>query len=118
MTTLKLTPIVTLTDKAAEFIKGMIAQRPTGHGIMVGVRSAGCSGMAYTIEYADVDTEYSSVEYHHTTHNGVKIIIKKEHSIYLHGAVLDLVKEGLNEGLQFSNPNAKSVCGCGSSVIF
>ena len=114
----KLTPIVTLTDTAAEFVKEKIAKRPAGYGIMLGVRSAGCSGMAYTIEYADADVYYGGTEYHHTKDNDVKIVIKKEHAVYLQGAELDLVKEGLNEGLQFNNPNAKSTCGCGESVQY
>lgn len=114
----KLTPIITLTDKAAEFISGMVAARPAGYGILIGVQTAGCSGMAYKLEYADADTYYPGTEYHFTQDHGVKIIIRKEHTVYLQGCELDLVKDGLNEGLQFNNPNAKSVCGCGSSTMF
>ena len=113
--TVKLVPFITLTDSAAEFYRERVYQRPAGYGIIVGVKTAGCSGLSYTIEYADANVYYGSTEYFFMQHNGVKILMKKEHEVYLKGTELDMVKDGLNMGLKFNNPNSKASCGCGET---
>jgi iron-sulfur cluster assembly protein len=105
---------VTLTEKAATHIKNYIAKRGKGVGLRLGVRTSGCSGMAYTLEFADefndTDSQFESF--------GVKVLVDPKSLIYLEGTELDFVREGLNEGFKFNNPNVKSSCGCGESVGF
>lgn len=105
---------VTLTEKAAAHIKNYIEKRGKGVGLRLGVRTSGCSGMAYTLEFADdfndTDSEFESF--------GVKVLIDPKSLVYLEGTELDFVREGLNEGFKFNNPNVKSACGCGESVGF
>ena len=100
---------ITLTDKAAEHVKAFIENRGKGVALRLGVKTTGCSGMAYVMEFADVidDEVFES--------NGVKVIVDKKSLIYLAGTELDYAKEGLNEGFQFNNPNVKDSCGCGES---
>jgi iron-sulfur cluster assembly protein len=80
-------------------------------GVRLGVRTTGCSGMAYVLEFvddmADEDAVFES--------RGVTVVIDPKSMVYLDGTELDYVKEGLNEGFQFNNPNAKNECGCGES---
>ncbi|WP_375146560.1 iron-sulfur cluster assembly protein IscA, partial [Vibrio parahaemolyticus] len=80
-------------------------------GLRLGVKTTGCSGMAYVLEFVDELNEEDEV----FDFSGVKIIIDKKSLVYLDGTELDYVKEGLNEGFEFNNPNAKSECGCGES---
>ena len=105
---------VTLTEKAAIHVKNYIAKRGKGVGLRLGVRTSGCSGMAYTLEFADefndTDSQFESF--------GVKVLIDPKSLVYLEGTELDFVREGLNEGFKFNNPNVKSSCGCGESVGF
>ncbi|MDP2154357.1 MAG: iron-sulfur cluster assembly protein IscA [Sulfuricella sp.] len=105
---------VTLTEKAATHIKNFIAKRGKGVGLRLGVRTSGCSGMAYTLEFADefndTDSQFESF--------GVKVLVDPKSLVYLEGTELDFVREGLNEGFKFNNPNVKSSCGCGESVGF
>ena len=102
---------ITLTDAAATRVKDFLANRGKGEGLRLGVRTSGCSGMAYVIEFADViDPEDSVFE-----ENGVKLIVDAKSMVYLDGTEVDFAKEGLNEGFQFNNPNAKDSCGCGES---
>lgn len=105
---------VTLTEKAAAHIKNYIEKRGKGVGLRLGVRTSGCSGMAYTLEFADdfndTDSQFESF--------GVKVLIDPKSLVYLEGTELDFVREGLNEGFKFNNPNVKSACGCGESVGF
>src|SRR5438034_418979 len=88
-----------------------IARRGKGVGLRVGVRTSGCSGMAYKLEFADAlnpdDLEFES--------HGVKVIVDPKSLPYLHGTELDYTREGLNEGFKFRNPNVKDECGCGES---
>lgn len=102
---------ITVTESAAERIKNFMAQRGAAAGLRLGVRTSGCSGLAYVLEYADeiddVDEVFES--------NGVKIIVDKKSLVYLDGTELDYGKEGLNEGFKFNNPNVKDECGCGES---
>lgn len=102
---------VTLTERAAKHVAGFLARRGKGLGLRLGVRTSGCSGMAYKLEYADaVNPEDVAFESH-----GVKIFIDPKSLVYLDGTELDFVREGLNEGFRFNNPNEKDRCGCGES---
>jgi iron-sulfur cluster assembly protein len=102
---------ITLTEKAAEHVKGFLANRGKGEGLRLGVKTSGCSGMAYVLEFADAIGEEDQVY----ESNGVKVIIDPKSLIYLDGTELDYTKEGLNEGFKFNNPNVKDSCGCGES---
>jgi iron-sulfur cluster assembly protein len=102
---------VTLTDRAAEHVQRYIQKRGKGVGLRLGVRTTGCSGLAYKIEFADeVKPEDNTFE-----SNGVRVFIDPKSLAYLDGTQLDFVKEGLNEGFKFNNPNEKDRCGCGES---
>ena len=102
---------VTLTEKAANRVQSFLAKRGKGVALRLGVRTSGCSGMAYKLEFADaVNPEDSQFESH-----GVKVVVDPKSLPYLEGTVLDFAKEGLNEGFKFRNPNVKDECGCGES---
>jgi iron-sulfur cluster assembly protein len=102
---------ITLTENAAARVKGFLAKRGKGAGLRLGVRSSGCSGKAYVIEYADaIQPEDQVFESH-----GVKVIVDAKSLIYLDGTEVDFSKEGLTEGFKFNNPNVKNSCGCGES---
>ncbi|MFC1748225.1 iron-sulfur cluster assembly protein IscA [Pseudomonadota bacterium] len=102
---------VTITEKAAEHVKKFLVNRGKGAGLRLGVKTSGCSGMAYVLEFADgVEPEDEIFEAY-----GVRVIIDAKSLLYLDGTELDFVKEGLNEGFQFNNPNVKDSCGCGES---
>ncbi len=102
---------ITITESAAKRVKNFLDDRGKGIGLRVGVKTTGCSGMAYVIEFADVvETEDTIFE-----DRGVKIIVDPKCLIYLDGTELDFAKEGLNEGFKFTNPNEKARCGCGES---
>jgi len=100
---------VTLSESAARHVSNFIAKRGKGFGIRLGVKTSGCSGMAYKLEFVDqTDDEDEVFESH-----GVKVVIDPKSLAYLDGTELDFVKEGLNEGFKFNNPNVKDQCGCG-----
>jgi iron-sulfur cluster assembly protein len=102
---------ITMTQAAADHIDAFLKKRGKGLGIRLGVKTTGCSGMAYVLEYVDViDTEDAVFE-----EFGVKIFVDAKSLVYIDGTELDFVKEGLNEGFQFNNPNTKGECGCGES---
>ena len=102
---------VTLTDRAAQHVQRYIEKRGKGVGLRLGVRTTGCSGLAYKLEFADeVKPEDQSFE-----SNGVRVLIDPKSLAYLDGTELDFVREGLNEGFKFNNPNEKDRCGCGES---
>ena len=102
---------VHLSDAAAEHVRGQLDRRGKGEGIRVGVKTSGCSGLSYMIEFVDqIEPEDQVFE-----KGGVKIFVDPKSLVYIDGTELDLVKEGLNEGLQFNNPNVKGECGCGES---
>ncbi len=102
---------ISVTEAAADRIKKFMAQRGKGVGLRLGVKTTGCSGMAYVMEYADeINAEDTVFEA-----KGVKIIIDRKSAVYLDGTELDFAREGLNEGFQFNNPNEKDRCGCGES---
>lgn len=102
---------VTLTPTAADRVQKFLANRGKGVGLRLGVKTTGCSGMAYVLEFVDaVEPEDQVFESH-----GVKVIINPKSLVYLDGTELDYGKEGLNEGFKFNNPNVKDTCGCGES---
>jgi len=102
---------VTLTDRAAQHVQRYIEKRGKGVGLRLGVRTTGCSGLAYKLEFADeVKPEDVTFE-----SNGVQVLIDPKSLAYLDGAELDFAREGLNEGFKFNNPNEKDRCGCGES---
>jgi iron-sulfur cluster assembly protein len=105
--------MITLTERAAKKITDNIAKRGTGVGIRIGVRTTGCSGMAYVLEYIDhvpVTRDWFKYENH-----GATIWVNGKDSVYLNGLEVDYVRNGLNEGFDFSNPNERDRCGCGES---
>ncbi len=102
---------VTLSEKAAQHVSGFLAKRGKGLGLRIGVRTTGCSGMAYKLEYVDeVQPEDHTFESH-----GVKVFIDPKSLAYIDGTELDYSREGLNEGFKFNNPNEAARCGCGES---
>ena len=102
---------ITITERAAKHVSNFIAKRGKGVGLRLGVRTTGCSGMAYKLEFADVEQEGDlSFESH-----GVRVFVDPKSLPYLDGTELDFVREGLNEGFKFNNPNVKNTCGCGES---
>ena len=102
---------VTLTERAAQHVSRFITKRGKGVGLRLGVRTSGCSGMAYKLEFADEaqpdDCRFES--------HGVTVLIDPKSLPYLEGTELDYAREGLNEGFKFNNPNVKDACGCGES---
>lgn len=102
---------ITLSDSAADRVKRFLTNRGKGVGLRLGVKTSGCSGMAYVLEFVDdVNGEDQVFD-----DKGVKVIIDPKSLAYLDGTELDFVKEGLNEGFKFNNPNVKDACGCGES---
>lgn len=102
---------ITLTEAAAERVRNFIAGRGKGVGLRLGVRTSGCSGFAYVLEFADNVEENDTV----FEQRGVKVIVDQKSLLHLDGTELDFTKEGLNEGFKFNNPNVKDLCGCGES---
>ena len=102
---------ITLTDRAADHVQRYIAKRGKGVGLRLGVRTTGCSGLAYKLEFAD---DFQEGDHQFESH-GVKVLIDPKSLAYLDGTELDFVREGLNEGFKFNNPNVKDECGCGES---
>jgi iron-sulfur cluster assembly protein len=102
---------VTLTEQAANHVQSFLAKRGKGVGLRVGVRTSGCSGMAYKLEFADaVEANDLQFESH-----GVRVVVDPKSLPYVDGTELDYTREGLNEGFKFRNPNVKDECGCGES---
>ncbi len=102
---------ITMTEKAAEHVAKHLQSRGSGQGIRVGIRTTGCSGLAYVLEYVDAPEKEDEVFELH----GVKVFVDPKSYAYLDGTELDFVKEGLNEGFEFKNPNSAGECGCGES---
>ena len=103
--------MITITETAASRVEQFLANRGKGVGIRLAVRTSGCSGMAYEMEFADEVREGDQV----FEGFGVKVIVDPKSLVYLDGTEVDYAKEGLNEGFRFTNPNAKGSCGCGES---
>jgi iron-sulfur cluster assembly protein len=102
---------ITLTPSAAEHVAGSLTKRGKGVGLRVAVRTSGCSGLAYKLEYAD---EIRGDDHRFDSH-GVTVVVDPKSLPYLDGTELDYAREGLNEGFRFNNPNVKDECGCGES---
>jgi len=102
---------VTLTEAAARHVSRYIDRRGKGVGVRLGVRTTGCSGLAYKLEYAD---QFMPEDLRFESH-GVTVLVDPKSLAYLDGTELDFVREGLNEGFKFNNPNVKAECGCGES---
>jgi iron-sulfur cluster assembly protein len=102
---------VTLTENAAKHVARYLDKRGKGIGLRFGVKTTGCSGMAYKLEY--VDTPDADDEIYESF--GVKVFVDKKSLPYVDGTELDYAREGLNEGFRFFNPNVKEACGCGES---
>lgn len=100
-----------LTDKAANKIKKTLEKRGKGLGIRVGVKTTGCSGLAYVLEYVDTTMDYDES----FNCNGCTIFVDAKSCAYLTGMTIDFVRNGLNEGFEFRNPNERDRCGCGES---
>jgi iron-sulfur cluster assembly protein len=102
---------VSLTQSAASRVRSFLEKRGHGVGLRIGVRRTGCSGYAYTIDYADkIDAGDIVFEA-----DGVKVIVDNESLGLIDGTEVDFVKQGLNEAFRFRNPNVKGECGCGES---
>ena len=102
---------ITLTEKAANHVNRSLQKRGKGCGLRLGVRTTGCSGLAYQLEYVDEAAPEDRVFESH----GIKIFVDPKSLTYIDGTELDFVREGLNEGFKFQNPNVKDECGCGES---
>ena len=102
---------ITLSESAADRVSRFLENRGSGLGVRLGVKTSGCSGMAYVLEFVD-DVNDDDVVFED---RGVKVIIDQKSMVYLDGTELDYGKEGLNEGFKFNNPNVKDECGCGES---
>lgn len=102
---------ITLTEAAADRVNTFLANRGKGVGVRLAVRTSGCSGMAYILEFAD-EVEEDDVVFED---RGIKVLIDPKSLLYLDGTELDFTKEGLSEGFKFNNPNVKDQCGCGES---
>ena len=102
---------ISLTDNAADRVRRFLAQRGTGIGLRLGIKRTGCSGFAYTVNYAD---DISDADVVFET-GDVKVIVDKDSLQYIDGTEVDYVREGLNEAFKFRNPLAAGECGCGES---
>lgn len=105
--------MITVTEKAAKKAKAHLLKRGKGIGILVGVKTTGCSGLSYVLEFVDKEPDPEQTQMFESY--GVKIFVDVRHLPYLTGMVMDWKREGLNEGFDFQNPNVKNECGCGES---
>jgi iron-sulfur cluster assembly protein len=104
--------MITVTDAARNKIKRLLEKRG-GVGIRLAVKTTGCSGLAYVLEYADAhDNDVGTINY---AQADFAVLVDKKHEVYLDGMTVDYVRQGLNEGFEFSNPNERDRCGCGES---
>jgi len=103
--------MITMTESAARHVANFLTKRGKGIGIRLGVKTSGCSGMAYKLEFADA-AEAEDVVFET---QGLKVLVDPRSLPYIDGTELDYAKEGLNEGFRFNNPNIKDQCGCGES---
>jgi iron-sulfur cluster assembly protein len=102
---------ITLTEKAAKHISRYMERRGKGIGLRLGVRTTGCSGLAYKLEYVDEETPEDQM----FESRGIRVFVDPKSLPYIDGTELDFAREGLNEGFKFQNPNVKDECGCGES---
>lgn len=102
---------VTMTEAARNHVRNFLQNRGRGIGVRLGVKTTGCSGLSYVLEFVDDLQEGDQV-----FENGdVKVVVDSKSLVYLDGTELDYTREGLNEGFQFNNPNVSAECGCGES---
>jgi iron-sulfur cluster assembly protein len=104
--------MISVTEQAASRIKRALGRRGSGEGILVGVKTTGCSGLAYVLEYVDTPDLHCVTHY---DHNGIKVFVDPKNLPYVNGMTIDYVRHGLNEGFEFQNPNERDRCGCGES---
>lgn len=105
--------MITVSDIAKQKIKQLLERRGKGVGIKVGVKTTGCSGLAYTLEYVDVyEADSTVINY---AQEDFVVLVDKKSEPYLNGVIIDWIKNGLNEGFDFKNPNERDRCGCGES---
>jgi iron-sulfur cluster assembly protein len=103
--------MISVTEIASKKIKSNLTRRGQGVGIRLGVRTTGCSGLAYVLEYVDnINSEDITVE-----QDGFVVVVDPKSSAYLNGVEVDYVRHGLNEGFEFNNPLERDRCGCGES---
>jgi iron-sulfur cluster assembly protein len=103
---------ITITAAAAERVKAMLSKRgKPSVGVRIGVRTKGCSGMSYTLEYADEKSQFDEV----VEQNGITVLIDPKASMFIFGTEMDWVDEKMQSGFVFRNPNEKGRCGCGES---
>lgn len=103
--------MIQLTPTAAQHVADYLHNRGKGEGIRVGIKTSGCSGLAYVLEFVDQIDPHDQL----FVSNGVKVFVDPKSLVYLDGLEMDYVKNGLNEGFEFNNPNQKGECGCGES---
>jgi iron-sulfur cluster assembly protein len=102
---------ISLTQAAAEHLKGFLSKRGTGGGLRLGVKTTGCSGLSYVVEiFEEIRPDDVVFEDH-----DVKVAVERKDLVFLDGTEIDYRQEGLNEGFRFKNPNEKATCGCGES---
>lgn len=102
---------ITMTSAAQQHVRKHLEHRASGVGVRLGVRTTGCSGLSYVLEFVgSMETSDQIFEF-----DDIKLVIDPKSLLYLDGTELDYVKEGLNEGFEFKNPNVKDECGCGES---
>jgi iron-sulfur cluster assembly protein len=105
--------MIAITDKATNKIKQTLAKRGKGLGIRIGVKTTGCSGLAYVLEYVDkYEPELGVTNF---AQKDFIILVDEKSLVYLNGLNMDYVRNGLNEGFEFTNPNERDRCGCGES---
>jgi iron-sulfur cluster assembly protein len=105
--------MITLTEQAQKKVLSLLSQRGKGAGIRLGVKTTGCSGLAYVLEYVDEYTPETGVT--NFAHNEFCVLVDHKSLAYMDGMVVDWVRNGLNEGFEFQNPNERDKCGCGES---
>lgn len=103
--------MITLTERAANKVTAYLNNRGKGIGIRIGVKTSGCTGFAYVLEFVDQTDEHDLV----FESNGAKVVVDPKSLVYIDGTEIDYAKKGLNEGFEFLNPNVKDNCGCGES---
>ena len=102
---------ITMTEAAARHVQKSITKRGKGLGLRLAVKTSGCSGLSYAIEFAD-ETAPDDIAFES---HGLQLLVDHKSLPFLDGTQLDFVREGLNEGFKFNNPNSKAECGCGES---
>ena len=105
--------MINLTETAAKKVQQQLTRRGKGHGLMIGVRTTGCSGLAYKLEY--VDSPPVTRDWFKYQSNGVDVWVNGKDLPYVDGMTMDWRRQGLNEGFDFINPQERDRCGCGES---